>query len=214
MNSDLQEDNLLSLSYGRIKRRDINSNGGLLPESFNGYNIIEGGDIVLRLTDLQNDHTSLRVGLATERGIITSAYTTFTATPKGKTLEIFGEPSPDGSFHPFHIYSMRQAIEEGFILDVLANYTTYKMCYKLAKNVPDNPEVPTSKAVRTIRRYEELHPHNLHQKAAIIVETFRDVTKKKIHGQGKMMVVTASRLVAVRYYHEIKRYLEANNYGC
>lgn len=75
-NSDLREDNLLSLSYGRIKRRDINSNGGLLPESFNGYNIIEDGDIVLRLTDLQNDHTSLRVGLATERGIITSAYTT------------------------------------------------------------------------------------------------------------------------------------------
>lgn len=136
----------------------------------------------------------------------------FTATPKGKTLEIFGEPHPDGSFHPFHIYSMRQAIEEGFILDVLANYTTYKMCYQIAKNVPDNPDVPTSKAVRTIRRYEELHPHNLQQKAAIIVETFRDVTKKKIGGLGKMMVVTASRLAAVRYYHEIKRYLEQNSY--
>lgn len=136
----------------------------------------------------------------------------FTATPKGKTLEIFGEPQPDGSFHPFHIYSMRQAIEEGFILDVLANYTTYKMCYQIAKSVPDNPDVPTSKAVRTIRRYEELHPHNLAQKAAIIVETFRDVTKHKIGGLGKMMVVTASRLAAVRYYHEIKRYLEQNDY--
>lgn len=136
----------------------------------------------------------------------------FTATPKGKTLEIFGELQPDGSFHPFHIYSMRQAIEEGFILDVLANYTTYKMCYQIAKNVPDNPDVPTSKAVRTIRRYEELHPHNLAQKAAIIVETFRDVTKHKIGGLGKMMVVTASRLAAVRYYHEIKRYLEQNDY--
>lgn len=136
----------------------------------------------------------------------------FTATPKGKTLEIFGEPQPDGSFRPFHIYSMRQAIEEEFILDVLANYTTYKMCYQIAKNVPDNPNVPTSKAVRTIRRYEELHPHNLAQKAAIIVETFRDVTKHKIGGLGKMMVVTASRLAAVRYYHEIKRYLELNNY--
>lgn len=75
-NTDLRENNLLSLSYGKIKRRDINSNDGLLPESFNGYNIIEDGDIVLRLTDLQNDHTSLRVGLATEHGIITSAYTT------------------------------------------------------------------------------------------------------------------------------------------
>ena len=125
----------------------------------------------------------------------------FTATPKGKTLEIFGEPYPDGSFHPFHIYSMRQAIEEGFILDVLANYTTYKMCYQIAKNTPDNPDVPASKAVKTIRRFEELHPHNLQQKAAIIVETFREITKKKIGGQGKMMVVTASRLAAVRYYH-------------
>lgn len=74
-NTDMQENNLLSLSYGKIKRRDINARGGLLPESFNGYNIIEKNDIVLRLTDLQNDHTSLRVGLATERGIITSAYT-------------------------------------------------------------------------------------------------------------------------------------------
>ena len=136
----------------------------------------------------------------------------FTATPKGKTLEIFGEPYPDGSFHPFHIYSMRQAIEEGFILDVLANYTTYKMCYQIAKNTPENPDVPVSKAVKTIRRFEELHPHNLQQKAAIIVETFREITKKKISGQGKMMVVTASRLAAVRYYHEIQKYLKANGY--
>lgn len=84
--------------------------------------------------------------------------------------------------------------------------------YQIAKNVPDNPDVQTSKAVRTIRRYEELHPHNLAQKAAIIVETFRDVTKHKIGGLGKMMVVTASRLSAVRYYHEIKPYLEQNDY--
>lgn len=136
----------------------------------------------------------------------------FTATPKNKTLEMFGDEYEDGSFHPFHVYSMRQAIEEGFILDVLANYTTYKTCFQIAKNTPDNPEVPTSKAVKTIRRFEELHPHNLQQKAAIIVETFRDITKRKIKGRGKMMVVTASRLAAVRYYHEIKSYLAANNY--
>ncbi len=136
----------------------------------------------------------------------------FTATPKDKTLEIFGEPQPDGSFHPFHIYSMKQAIEEGFILNVLANYVTYKMCYQLAKNTPDNPDVPTSKAIKTIKRYEELHPHNLEQKAAIIVETFRDITKKKIGGKGKMMVVTASRLAAVRYCHTINQYLLDNHY--
>lgn len=136
----------------------------------------------------------------------------FTATPKAKTLEIFGEPYTDGSFHPFHTYSMRQAIEEGFILDVLENYTTYKMCYRIAMSTPDNPDVPTSKALKTIRRYEELHPHNLQQKAAIIVETFRDVTRKKIGGRGKMMLVTSSRLAAVRYFHEIKQYLEVNHY--
>lgn len=136
----------------------------------------------------------------------------FTATPKNKTLEIFGEPYPDGSFHPFHIYSMKQAIEEGFILDVLANYTTYKTCYQIAKNVPDNPDVPVSKAVRTIRRFEELHPYNLQQKAAIIVETFRDVTRSKIGGRGKMMVVTSSRLAAVRYFRNIEQYIKDNNY--
>lgn len=160
---------------------------------------IEAKDILVQDMLSQGKHKNL-------------SFFAFTATPKGKTLEIFGEPQPDGSFHPFHIYSMQQVIEEGFILDVLANYTTYKMCYQIAKNVPGNPDVSTFKAVRTIRRYEELHPHNLAQKAAIIVETFRDVTKHKIGGLGKMMVVTASRLAAVRYYHEIKPYLEQNDY--
>lgn len=136
----------------------------------------------------------------------------FTATPKDKTLEIFGEEWPDGSYHPFHIYSMRQAIEEGFIMDVLANYTTYKTCYKVARSVPDNPEVPASKALKLIRRFAELHPYNIAQKAAIIVETFRDVTSKAIGGKGKMMVVTSSRLAAVRYFHEVKRYIEQQGY--
>ena len=136
----------------------------------------------------------------------------FTATPKGTTLEIFGTELHDGSFHPFHIYSMRQAIEEGFILDVLQNYMTYKTCYQIVKNIPDNPEVPQSKAMKLIMRFEELHPYNIQQKSAIIVETFRDITKQKIKGKGKMMVVTSSRLAAVRYYHEIKRYLETNGY--
>lgn len=137
----------------------------------------------------------------------------FTATPKGQTLEIFGTEHEDGSFHPFHIYSMRQAIEEGFIMDVLQNYMTYKTCFKIAKNIPDNPEVPQSKAMKMIKKYEELHPYNIQQKSAIIVETFRDITKHKIKGKGKMMVVTSSRLAAVRYYHEIKRYLEVHGYN-
>ena len=137
----------------------------------------------------------------------------FTATPKEPTLEMFGTEWNDGSYHPFHIYSMHQAIEEGFILDVLQNYTTYRTCYQIARNTKENPDVPQSKALKLIKRYEELHPYNIQQKSAIIVETFRDLTKRKIKGKGKMMVVTSSRLAAVRYYHEIKRYLESNGYN-
>ena len=136
----------------------------------------------------------------------------FTATPKQKTLEMFGKRQFDGTFKAHHIYSMKQAIEEGFILDVLKNYTTYKTCYKIAKDTEDNPELPSSKATRTIKRYATLHPYNLQQKTAIMVEQFREVTKHKIGGRAKAMVVTSSRLHAVRYYHEFKRYIEMMGY--
>lgn len=136
----------------------------------------------------------------------------FTATPKEQTLEIFGEERPDGSYYPFHAYSMRQAIEESFIMDPLAYYVTYSEALELAKTVPDNPDVPTSPTLKLLRRYKELHPYALGQKAEIIVETFRSVTRKKIKGKGKMMVVTASRLAAVRYYHEVKRYIQKKGY--
>lgn len=136
----------------------------------------------------------------------------FTATPKGRTLELFGTEYEDGSFHPFHIYSMRQAIEEGFILDVLQNYMTYETCFKIANATEDNPEVPSSRAAKVIKKFQELHPYNISQKSAIIVETFRNTTKHAIGGKGKMMVVTSSRLAAVRYFHEIKKYIEKNGY--
>lgn len=136
----------------------------------------------------------------------------FTATPKGQTLEMFGTELSDGSFHPFHVYSMKQAIQEGFIMDVLQNYMTYHTCFKIAKTIPDNPEVPASRAAKVIRRFEELHPYNISQKAQIIVETFLSTTSKAIGGKGKMMVVTSSRLAAVRYYHEVKRYIEEKGY--
>ncbi len=136
----------------------------------------------------------------------------FTATPKGTTLEMFGTEYEDGSFHPFHIYSMRQAIEEGFILDVLQNYMTYDTCFKIAKTIKDNPDVPGSRAAKVIRRFEQLHPYNISQKAQIIVETFMGTTRYKIGGRGKMMVITSSRLAAVRYYHECKRYIEQQGY--
>lgn len=136
----------------------------------------------------------------------------FTATPKDKTLEMFGQRAEDGHFEPFHVYSMRQAIEEGFILDVLQNYMTYHTAYKIAKLVPDDPELPKSKARRAIARYAELHPYNLAQKTEIMVETFRERTRHAISGKGKAMVVTSSRLAAVRYMNEFKRYITEKGY--
>lgn len=139
-------------------------------------------------------------------------FVAFTATPKEQTLEMFGDEWPDGSFRPFHIYSMRQAIEEGFIMDPLANYVSYSEAVELARTVPDNPDVPSSPTLKLLRKYKELHPYALGQKAELIVETFRNVTRTKIRGKGKMMVVTASRLATVRYYHEIKRYMQKKGY--
>ena len=136
----------------------------------------------------------------------------FTATPKAKTLNRFGEKQADGTFKPFHIYSMQQAIEEGFILDVLQNYTTYKTYYKLIKKVADDPELETSKGAKAITRFETLHPHNIAQKTAIMVEHFNEITKNKIGGKAKAMVVTPSRLHAVRYFAEFKKYIADHDY--
>jgi type I restriction enzyme R subunit len=137
----------------------------------------------------------------------------FTATPKARTLELFGQKNLDGNYAPFHLYSMRQAIEEGFILDVLANYTTYATYWKVGKAVSDDPEYDTRKARRAIARFVSLHPHNLAQKAEVIVEHFRQHTRHKIAGRGKAMVVTSSRLHAVRYKQAIDTYLREKGYA-
>lgn len=137
----------------------------------------------------------------------------FTATPKDTTLEMFGSQDDKGEFHPFHIYSMHQAIEEGFILDVLQNYMTYKTCFKIANSTPENPEVPASRASKVIKKYQQLHPENIRQKSEIIVETFMTTTRTKINGRAKMMVVTASRPAAVLYFKEVKRYAEEQGYA-
>ena len=137
----------------------------------------------------------------------------FTATPRPETLELFGTPNSDDSgFRPFHVYSMRQAIEEGFILDVLQNYMTYDTCFKIAKNTEDNPRFKSSRAAKVIAKFQSLHPYNITQKSQIIVETFMDTTRHKIGGKGKMMVVTSSRAAAVKYVKEIRRYVEEKGY--
>jgi type I restriction enzyme, R subunit len=137
----------------------------------------------------------------------------FTATPKARTLEIFGRKADDGAYAPFHLYSMRQASEEGFILDVLANYTTYGVYWKVGKAVAEDPEYDTRLAKRSIARFVSLHPHNLAQKAEIVVEHFRAHTRHKIGGLGKAMVVTSSRLHAVRYKQAIDAYIRERRYA-
>lgn len=137
----------------------------------------------------------------------------FTATPKPKTLELFGRKGASGNFEPFHLYSMRQAIEEGFILDVLANYVTYDTYWKVEKAVAEDPTVDKAKAQAAIARFVSLHPHNLAQKAEIIVEHYRRHVAPKIGGHAKAMVVTASRLHAVRYKEALDRYIAEKGYG-
>ncbi len=136
----------------------------------------------------------------------------FTATPKYKTLETFGVPGPDGKPRPFHLYSMRQAIEEGFILDVLGHYTSYKTYYRLVKAAADDPDVDKRKAARALARFMSLHPHNIAQKTEVMVEHFRTFTLHKIGGKAKAMVVTSSRLHAVRYKQAFDKYIQEKGY--
>jgi type I restriction enzyme, R subunit len=142
------------------------------------------------------------------------SYFAFTATPKGRTLELFGRLNPATQLHePFHLHSMKQAIEESFIMDVLESYTTYKTFWKIEKRTEEDPEYDARKARRAIARFVSLHPSHLAQKAEIIVEHFRQHTARQIGGLAKAMVVTSSRLHAVRYKQNIDKYIKANGYA-
>ncbi len=137
----------------------------------------------------------------------------FTATPKATTLQLFGRNNAKGQLQAFHIYSMRQAIEEGFILDVLQNYTTYQTYYQLNKNIDDDPTIPTNKAKRQIARFIELHEVNIAQRVEVIVEHFRASVMRELGGQAKAMVVTASRAGAVEYRQAFEAYAKRRGYN-
>lgn len=164
-------------------------------------------------TKRKDDEDKLLDELASQGIHDNLSFFAFTATPKDKTLQMFGQRDAQGKYHPFHIYSMRQAIEEHFILDVLQNYMTYKMYYKIAKTIPDDPELDTVAGVKAIRNYETLHPHNISQKTAIMLEHFLNITRHKIGGRAKAMIVTPSRLHAVRYVLEFKKQIEEKGYS-
>ena len=149
------------------------------------------------------------------RKMVTNAsYFAFTATPKNKTLEIFGEPDPqtDGTVkhHPFHSYTMKQAIQEGFILDVLKNYTPVESYYRLAKTVEDDPLFDSNKAQKKLRRYVESHEHAIREKAEIMVDHFHAqvIGHRKIGGQARAMVITNGIERAIQYFHAFKDYLK------
>ena len=137
----------------------------------------------------------------------------FTATPKFKTLELFGHKGADGKPAPFHLYSMRQAIEEGFILDVLRGYVTYRRFFKLAKAIAEDPDLDKRKASAALARFVDLHPTNIAQKTQIIIEHFRSCVMYLLGGKAKAMVVTKSRLQAVRYKQAFDKYIAERGYG-
>src|SRR5438132_4318584 len=136
----------------------------------------------------------------------------FTATPKAKTLELFGRKCADGKFEPFHLYSMRQAIEEGFILDVLTNYTTYTAYWRLLKKIEDDPRYDKAKASYLLRSFVELHPHAVNEKIRIMADHFASLAQDRIGGKAKAMIVTRSRLHAVRYKLAVDKYLTERGY--
>jgi type I restriction enzyme R subunit len=137
----------------------------------------------------------------------------FTATPKHKTLAVFGRDVAGKAGQPFHRYTMRQAIEEGFIMDVLKNYTTYATYYKLVKASEDDPNVERKQAAKMLARFMRLHPYNIAQKTEVMIEHFNAVTRHRIGGKAKAMVVTGSRLEAVRYKLAFDAYIRDKGYS-
>lgn len=136
----------------------------------------------------------------------------FTATPKPTTLGMFGRLNKSGQYEAFHLYSMKQAIEEGFILDVLQNYTTYKTMFKINKEIKDDPKLKTSKAKRQIARFIELHDTNISQRVEIIIEHFKNSVMDGLNGEAKAMVITSSREAAVKYTKAFSDYIKKKGY--
>ena len=136
----------------------------------------------------------------------------FTATPKPTTLQLFGTINTNGQREAFHVYSMKQAIEEGFILDVLQNYTTYKTFYQINKEIEEDPKMQTASAKRQIARFVELHETNIAQRIEVIVEHFRTTVMQELGGQAKAMVITASRQAAVKYCQAFEDYCSKKGY--
>lgn len=196
-------------NYAVIVDECHRSQGGELSKSLNKVLGESSNDEISDDSDYQDELVKDMEAMGPKENM---SFFAFTATPKAKTLEKFGTFNNEGKPEPFHLYSMRQAIEEGFILDVLKNYTTYKTYYKVAKKIEEDPRFEKKKASKAIARYVELHPHNIAQKTRIMIEHFRGITKYKINGKAKAMLVTSSRKKAVKYKIAFDKYIRDNNY--
>ena len=174
--------------------------------------------IAAQLSEEEDDELSDHAKAAVLRDALRRArqpnlsFFAFTATPKFRTKALFDEPGTSGA-SPFHEYTLRQAIEEGFVMDVLRNYTTYKRFFGLIKQIEDDPNVPRRKAAKALGGYLELHPVNIEQVVSVIVEHFRLYVMHELGGRAKAMVVTGSRLAAVRYKLAFDRYIRHHGYS-
>lgn len=170
-------------------------------------------DALTREADSSDDIEDIIAAYQKARGPQANiSFFAFTATPRNVTLERFGTKGPNGLPHPFHLYSMRQAIEEGFILDVLQNYMTYKAYYELEKAIEDDPQLSGRRGQRRVARYANLHPTAIGQKVEIIVEHFRRHVSRMLDGEAKAMIVTGSRDHALRYFFGVRDYIKAQGY--
>ncbi|MCB8947926.1 MAG: type I restriction endonuclease subunit R [Ardenticatenaceae bacterium] len=174
-------------------------------------NLALGRDTV---AEIEDDEDAINALVNSQKMLTNASYFAFTATPKNRTLQTFGVQHPlTGKYYPFHIYTMKQAIEERFIMDVLENYTTYNSYYKILKKVEDDPQFDSKRANKRLRQYVEGHPDSIRQKAEIMIQHFFDevIKAKKIGGQAKAMVVTASIINAIEYFWAFQAYLQEIN---
>ena len=166
------------------------------------------------IADIEDDEDAINALIDNQKMLKNASYFAFTATPKNRTLQTFGIEHPlTGKYTPYHVYTMKQAIEEGFIMDVLDNYTTYNSYYKILKKVSDDPQFDSKQANKRLRKYVEGHPDSIRQKAEIMIHHFFDevIKAKKINGQAKAMVVTASIINAIEYFWAFQAYLQEIN---
>lgn len=166
------------------------------------------------IAEIEDDEDLINALVKNQKMLKNASYFAFTATPKNRTLQTFGIRHPlTGKYYPFHIYTMKQAIEEGFITDVLENYTTYHSYYKILKKVTDDPQFDSKQANKRLRQYVEGHPDSIRQKAEIMIHHFFDevIKAKKINGQAKAMVVTGGIINAIDYFWAFQTYLQEIN---